>query len=88
MLSINIAVIAFVWNLLTQNGEIFDFVPGAIQRISINPKINKMLYACSKCVAGQIAFWHSVLTLQNPIDAFLLCVWTVFWAYVLSRLSK
>lgn len=42
---------------LIEPDEIFDFVPFLVLRVSSNYKLHKMIYACSKCVAGQWALW-------------------------------
>lgn len=52
-----IACCATAWVLLCQAGELLDFVPAMVQKVTMNPKINKVLYQCEKCAAGQIAFW-------------------------------
>lgn len=52
-----IAVISVAWVQLCKSGELFDFVPKYIQKITKNQKINKVLYQCEKCLAGQLTFW-------------------------------
>lgn len=56
-----IALVSTAWVALCMAGEIFDFVPAIVQKITLNPKINKVIYQCEKCVAGQIMFWYFIV---------------------------
>lgn len=47
-----------VWSLiLTQPGELFGWWPALVYSITRNEQVNKLLYGCEKCIAGQFALW-------------------------------
>jgi hypothetical protein len=60
LIIIVISLCATAWVLLCMGGELLDFVPRWVQKVTMNAKINKVLYQCEKCAAGQIAFWYQI----------------------------
>jgi len=55
---IKIAVISWVFVRLGEPGEIFDWYQRLIGRLP--ERLWKPLGGCSKCLAGQIAFWYFI----------------------------
>jgi hypothetical protein len=45
---------------LTQPGEVLGWWPGFVQRLPLPGWAHKPLYACGKCVAGQVALWWAL----------------------------
>jgi len=65
-------ITAYTWAFfLTDEGMIFDFIPKLLDRYNAPEKLHNVLYWCSKCVGGQIAFWWG-FTL--PIKQHIICV--------------
>lgn len=82
----------FVWvRLLCQPGEVFDFVPGWFMGLAgrgdWGEKAYKALCGCSKCHAGQIAFWSAFVCDRDVFEAFTVFVLAVFVAWFLERLQ-
>lgn len=93
--SIIIAIIAFVYaELLIQPGEILSNYWQFIRRLFEDdyPMAFKMLGNCTKCFAGQIAFWYGVYCfIFNGGDVlfhFLLVFLSIFVAYIFSKTNE
>lgn len=83
------SIVAFVYaGILVQPGELLDWVPIVAIKITSNKKLHKVMFACEKCVAGQLAFWTYLLNsdynifdhiyttfLSIFITAFLIKLW-------------
>jgi hypothetical protein len=89
--TINISILAFTWSfLLTTSGEIFDSFRWWIQSITLDVRINKMLYDCEKCVAGQMALWYVIIHdfWHWTAERFLIVPFSIFAAFILSKIIK
>lgn len=76
LLTILVSHVGIAWGLLMMPGNLFDWVPGKIQRIK-NPYLRDLL-TCSKCISGQAALWVIVGAMIYQID-FILLVFGLFW---------
>lgn len=57
---LKIAIISWVFVKLGEPGEVFDWYQRLIWRLP--DKLWKPLGGCSKCLAGQVMFWHFIFT--------------------------
>lgn len=92
-----IPLFSVIWVLkLTQPENIFDFVGRWFNELK-SEKLKKMLYTCSACIAGQLAFWSGLFLfgieaafggfrLEILYNWVALIVWCVFFAFVLETL--
>ena len=65
------SVVAFVYSgILTKPGEVFDFVPGLVVRLTSRVWIHKVTFYCEKCIAGQIAFWAYLVSSYQSYNPF------------------
>lgn len=99
---VTVGVVANVWTLMTDAGELFDFVPPLLERAP--DKLQKVLYQCPKCFAGQLMFWlypllygfnhldvgwQGVTFFVIPLPSMLhisLVFWAIFMSFIISIL--
>lgn len=96
-LYILIPLFSVIWVMkLTQSDNIFDFVGIWLDKID-SDKIKKMLYTCSACVAGQLAFWSGLFLfgieavfggfrLELIYNWFALVTWCIFLAFTIETI--
>lgn len=83
------AVIATVYVfLLVGRGGPLKSIPGIVRRMTSNESIHKIMYGCTPCIAGQVAFWWTILSIQNIPLAILTAVYAAFLAYFLEKLFQ
>lgn len=86
-----VAVVAITWvTMLTDPGDIFDWFPRLVQRITKNEKINKVLHACERCFAGQFALWSyfGLMDGYSFFEHFAYIILSIFFAGILNPLIQ
>lgn len=81
--------------VLTRHGEVLEFWPKTVNfliRVNrlknpnrVQQMVIKITYGCGKCVAGQIAFWYSVIKVTDFMIGFTLVVCSIFVAYAIEK---
>lgn len=83
------AVTAFVYWLLVQPSELFDWIPGFVIKVTgeSRVKLHKILFGCSKCIGGQLALWSfPIMTNQYSISGhFLTIIFAIFFTALISK---
>jgi hypothetical protein len=63
------ALFAVIWvHVLTEDRNLFSWWPGVAMKISKHPSWHKIAFECEKCLAGQIAFWWSIILSWPAFD--------------------
>lgn len=93
-----VAIAAVVWVvMLVLPGEILDFVPAFFYKnISQSPKLNKVLFQCEKCAAGQLALWGYPVSVHaftgnshyNPFNHVMIILLSIFCARVVGGMVQ
>ena len=87
--ALKIAVVGFVWSgILVQPGELFDWVPRVICRMTNNEKIHKVTFACEKCFSGQLAFWSYLMIHFEDYDLSTHIYFTFLTMFFVALLTK
>lgn len=79
------AIIGVTWHhFLTQPGDILDFWPQFVYKRTRNEKLLKILYACPRCISGQIALWTGFMLQDFTLHIILSHICCIFTAIFLS----
>lgn len=79
-------IIAIVFVAITEGGNILDFWPGLVHKVSTHPKFTAIMYECPKCIAGQIALWWSLIV--EPLYIFQNITLSIFIAVIWERINR
>jgi len=82
------SVAGYVWTaLLTEPGEILDFMPALVYRLTKSSFLMKAFFQCGKCAAGQIALWGYVILWWSEYsikEHLFIVVFSIFFAHVIG----
>lgn len=89
--SLKYSAFALVWVFaLTDSGNIFDFIPVLVGKLTQNEKIHKLAYECEKCIAGQVALWACLISNRYSIYdySWINVIWVITFSILFALIGS